>query len=1194
MNLLQTNGNTDTKTKDQILDILKGITTDPDLQQRAERFFDFSQEPDLELLNFPPIRTQNFSFHEYNKAKLVEKSVLVNNFYKYSDRYILFMDALGAKVVYNLFGGYELSNKLTKETPLKQHMFHAFERRYCSELAQAKILSYITGNGSRYTIRFEESILITAKNDPRLLFETAKFCIGSGFDSDGAKLFSLVLAYTDSAGGGTFTKEEISYMTDFILKDAMSVSLTTRDHLEFEMPILLLSQKHSEKIKKFLVQKLDREMQIFIDSVTECVPKDCFEENIPIIFELISEAGISVEEVVKATVCAGYESGLLDNREIDNLHASNTLALFQYEIINYPDDYIKAVFSKDNMLNVKGWASGAKYYTCFFEELYRLLEEYHPQAIKDHNIDHDKDMIDLYIAVEQKCSLIAKEEIGSYLRGEADFSVILDNYDTISDSKYYHGYGNDHADRVIASLENLPEFKGRYLALKTIQSNYTVVCYARSCFTGSGEHIEDFKSLAKLIAEAGVPLKDRFAVYSGLYDYYWEPGQGQNIEKTILEMMVSLEKEHDEEYDALALVKDEPLLRNLYTKYLGATNDESNKKKDRILKMCGDSSKAVRTAAANALAKNKENEKDVLELLSAKKQAVRETAVDVLAIWGADQYSDVLEKAAEKEKSIKLADKIRHVIANAATSGEGGAEGEQEFSPSRFVENIHKGGRNKKILWLYETPNPEVHFSNGDLADEKYMQAIILCYAGMTIPGRNENAELLAKELNTEELNRYAAEIFSKWYSAGAESKTKWALFFSVIHGGSDMLDTILKCIKEWAENMRGAIAAEAVKAMALNGSSQALMAVDNLAHKFKQKQVKKAAIAAIGTAAEALGITADELGDRIVPTLGFNENMEQIFDYGTRKFSVFITPTLELEIFDESGKKLKNIPSPGKKDDEETAKKSNAEFKAMKKRLKNVIAIQKMRLETVLLDDRRWKKENWEALFVKNPIMHSFAMGLIWAAYEDDNQVQTFRYLEDGTFNTADEEEYELPENAKISLVHPIELDEELLSAWKEQLSDYEIVQPIEQLNRKINRVNEDEIGTYDLNRFEGRMVNGMSLIGRTAKLGWYKGSPQDAGCFYTFYREDVTERIKNENGSITVVGNAVQLNFEGMYIGGDDSELEIKNVRFYHPGTVEYGSYVYDEVTDEKAIKLDEVDKRYFSEIINQLEVITKTAET
>ncbi|MBQ8134032.1 MAG: DUF4132 domain-containing protein [Clostridia bacterium] len=1207
MNLLQTNGNTDTKTKDLILDILKSFTTDPDILQKAERFFDFSQELDLELLNFPPIRTQNFSFHEYNKAKFVEKSVIVNNFYKYSDRYILFMDALGAKVIYNLLGGYELSNKLTKETPLKQHMFHAFERRYGSERAQAKILSYIAGNGSRYAIRFEDSILKTAKNNPRLLFETAKFCIGSGFDSDGAKLFSLVLAYTDPAGGGTFTKEEISYMTNFILKDAMSVSLTTRDHLEFEMPILFLSQKHSDKIKKFLVQKLDREMQRFISAVAESVPKDCFEENIPTIFELISEAGISVEEVVKATVCAGYESGLFVSMENadkltsfqneiarENLHTANTFVLFQYEIINYPDDYIKAMFSTDNMFNVKGWGSGPKYYTCFFEDLYRLLEEYNPQTIKDHNIDHDKDMIDLYIAVEQKCTLAAKEEIGSYLRGEADFSLILDNYDTISDSKYYHGYGNDHADRVIASLKNLPEFKGRYLALKTIQSNYTVVCYARSCFTGSGEHIEDFKSLAKLIAEAGVPLKDRFAVYSGLYDYYWEPGQGQNIEKTILEMMVSLEKEDDEEYDALALVKDSPLLRNLYTQYLGATNDESNQKKDRILKMCGDSSKAVRTSAANALAKNKENEKDVLELLSAKKQAIRETAVDVLAIWGADQYSDILEKAAEKEKSVKLADKIRDVIANAATSREGGAEGEQEFSSSRFVENIHKGGRNKKILWLYETPNPEVHFVNGDVADEKYMQAIILCYAGMTIPGRNENTELLAKELNTEELNRYAAEIFSKWYSAGAESKTKWALFFSVIHGGSDMLDTILKCIKEWAENMRGAIAAEAVKAMALNGSSQALMAVDNLAHKFKQKQVKKAAIAAIGTAAEALGITADELGDRIVPTLGFNENMEQIFDYGTRKFSVFITPTLELEIYDESGKKLKNIPSPGKKDDEETAKKSNSEFKAMKKQLKNVISIQKMRLETVLLADRRWEKENWEALFVKNPIMHSFAMGLIWAAYEDDDLVQTFRYLEDGTFNTADEEEYELPENAKIGLVHPIELDEELLFAWKEQLSDYEIIQPIEQLNRKINRVNEDEIGTYDLRRFEGRMVNGMSLIGRTTKLGWYKGSPQDAGCFFTFYREDITERIKNENGSITVVGNAVELNFEGMYIGGDDSELEIKNVRFYHPGTVEYGSYVYDEVTDEKAIKLDEVDKRYFSEIINQLEVITKTAES
>ena len=179
-----------------------------------------------------------------------------------------------------------------------------------------------------------------------------------------------------------------------------------------------------------------------------------------------------------------------------------------------------------------------------------------------------------------------------------------------------------------------------------------------------------------------------------------------------------------------------------------------------------------------------------------------------------------------------------------------------------------------------------------------------------------------------------------------------------MIHGGYDVQELALKYIKEWAEASRGAIAAEAVRALAMNGSSTALMAVDNMAHKFKQRQVKNAAIEAMSKAAEELGITTEELGDKIVPDLEFDENMERVFDYGTRKFKVYLTPSLEVEVFDESDKKLKNMPAPAKKDDEVLAKKSNAEFKQMKKQLKNVITVQKTRLETALLADRRWTRQ--------------------------------------------------------------------------------------------------------------------------------------------------------------------------------------------------------------------------------------------
>ena len=81
---------------------------------------------------------------------------------------------------------------------------------------------------------------------------------------------------------------------------------------------------------------------------------------------------------------------------------------------------------------------------------------------------------------------------------------------------------------------------------------------------------------------------------------------------------------------------------------------------------------------------------------------------------------------------------------------------------------------------------------------------------------------------------------------------------------------------------------------------------------------------------------------------------------------------------------------------------------------------------------------------------MHEFAIGLIWGAYEDGKLQETFRYMEDGTFNTKDEDEFEMPENCKVALIHPLELTKEDLDEWKEQLENYEITQPIEQLNRK------------------------------------------------------------------------------------------------------------------------------------------------
>ena len=180
---------------------------------------------------------------------------------------------------------------------------------------------------------------------------------------------------------------------------------------------------------------------------------------------------------------------------------------------------------------------------------------------------------------------------------------------------------------------------------------------------------------------------------------------------------------------------------------------------------------------------------------------------------------------------------------------------------------------------------------------------------------------------------------------------------------------------------------------------------------------MRKAANEALSDAADKLGLTTEELADKIVPDLGFDEKMCRVFDFGTRQFDVYLSGGDTLEIFC-GEKQMKNLPRPGANDDKEKAEQAAAEFKELKKQLKTVAANQRARLEYVLMCDRKWSACGWKELFVKNAVMHGFATGLIWGIYSESGALQqTFRYMEDGSFNTADEEEFEIPKDASIGL---------------------------------------------------------------------------------------------------------------------------------------------------------------------------------
>ncbi|MDE7274122.1 MAG: DUF4132 domain-containing protein [Lachnospiraceae bacterium] len=612
-----------------------------------------------------------------------------------------------------------------------------------------------------------------------------------------------------------------------------------------------------------------------------------------------------------------------------------------------------------------------------------------------------------------------------------------------------------------------------------------------------------------------------------------------------------------------------------------AMQRDTARNKQEILNCASDTAKLVREALLDILYGQRDWEDAIKALLEAKKAAQREIAVQVLSCWqqegGNHDYQEVLLQAMEKEKNAKMLALLQSTL-NIQESD----LPQKTLSREELVKQLHKGGRKKSLAWAYEKPFSTVHRTNGEAADEAYLQAVLLCYVSQDKNGVSKDAKILAADLQTAEFAVYMNELFDKWLAAGAESKKRWVLYAASIHGGEDMIQKLQHQIQEWPQEARGAIAAEAVKALALNPSPRAMLIVDGFARKFKFKQVKAAAAEALEFAAAELGITREELSDRIVPDLGFDGNMERIFDYGERTFKVMLTPRLDIEVYDESGKKLKNMPSPGKKDDESKAAAAYAEYKDMKKQMKAAVTSQKSRLEYALSAKREWSGDAWKNLFVRNPLMHQFAIGLIWGVYEGGELTQSFRYMEDGSFNTQDEEEYTLPEQARISLVHPMELSDEEKTAWKEQLSDYEITQPIEQLDREVYYMTEAEADKQGLERFGGYVLDGLSLNGKLTGLGWYRGSVQDAGGFYTYYREDAE------------VGIGVELHFSGSYIGDMSGDVTVYDARFYKAGTIEHGSYVYDEAGKEKAYYLKDVPPRYFSEIVLQLVKATASSQT
>ncbi|MFE5093496.1 DUF4132 domain-containing protein [Streptomyces sp. NPDC056638] len=351
----------------------------------------------------------------------------------------------------------------------------------------------------------------------------------------------------------------------------------------------------------------------------------------------------------------------------------------------------------------------------------------------------------------------------------------------------------------------------------------------------------------------------------------------------------------------------------------------------------------------------------------------------------------------------------------------------------------------------------------------------------------------LVETADAASLAEFAWALFEQWQLANLPAKESWALHALGLLGDDETVRRLTPVIRSWPGEGAHHRAVEGLDVLASIGTDVALLHLHGISQRVKFKALKARAQEKIAEVAAGLGLTGEQLSDRLVPDFGLDADGSTVVDYGTRSFTVGFDEQLRPYVLDGDGKRRKDLPQPGARDDAELAPAERKRFMALKKDVRTIASDQVRRLEAAMVTGRSWTAQEFQELFVGHPLLWHLVRRLVWLSGTDDGVRTAFRVAEDRTFADAEDDVFALPDDATVRLAHPLHLGEQL-TTWSEVFADYEILQPFAQLGRTVFELSEEERSGYRLTRFEGLKVPTGKVLG-LERRGWERGAPQDAG---------------------------------------------------------------------------------------------------
>jgi hypothetical protein len=506
----------------------------------------------------------------------------------------------------------------------------------------------------------------------------------------------------------------------------------------------------------------------------------------------------------------------------------------------------------------------------------------------------------------------------------------------------------------------------------------------------------------------------------------------------------------------------------------------------------------------------------------------------------------------------------------------------EDFNIDLFLTQNSKGLKPPSCSWLNVSKLPPVAGINGIELRENVVSFLIAKQSKhKTIEASPEILPLRA-HIDREKSAPFAAALVEGFLNSEQAAADRWALTLGGLLGDNRIITLLLPRINDWCENSRHKLAEYAAQAISLLPGNEPLMVLDTLSNRYRSKfkNVGKACADAFNSAAAARGITADELGDLVVPDFGFDVEGIRRFEWNGGGASAELGVDFKLSWFDpETDKSWKALPANAPEE-------VKTEVKTLTKLLREAVKGQNARLELTLVRQRRWATPRWRELFENHPLLRSFASLLVWGVYDGSGHLlRTFRRYPNGLLADAAGGLEELAEtDTMIGMVHPLEMDQTTLANWRAHLARFKVKQPFPQIDRPAELMDPLHGNRREIAVTNGKKVSAGTFRSRAEKRGWTRGSVVDAGGISSYYK------------LYPGAGVEVILPTNDFWIGCDPMDtIELASAYFAQAGSIERGSYVYNEPApdDPRVLRFDQVSAVVFSETLSDLKAIIATKE-